>query len=158
MKSFLKENWFKLSIVLVLVPVVYAVYFSLVVAPQKRALQEENIKKERKDSISSCITEAETAYSDSWYHECKSSGILSNKCIDIQELSFKEYLTKYHLSEEEYKQQRGITDTGVFAALFEYLGRGDNECSCRLPLANADRLNTVLQNSKDACYKLYPQN
>jgi len=118
-----------------------------------KELKEQQIKEESEQALNTCISNAESAYSNAWYRECKSSGKLSNKCIDIHELTFTEYLDKYGITEDEYKTQRNITDTNTFSARFDYLGRRDDECSCRLPLDNADRINEMLKDDKDACYR-----
>lgn len=121
-----------------------------------KELKEQQAKEEAEQALNTCIATAESNYSDQWYRECKSRGELTSKCIELKDLSFEEYLKKYNLTEEVYKQQRGITDQNFFSALLDYTKRQD-ECSCRLPLDNADRINKSLQDDKDECFKKYPQ-
>lgn len=157
MESWLKENWFKAGILIALFVVAYSIYYTQVIKPndEKNALVTERAA--NKKSLDTCLSDADSSYSDNWYRECKSSGALTNKCIDVHELTYQQYLTKYNLTENEYYLQRGITSTSTFAGVFDYVSKMSDECSCRLPLANADRLNATLKDGKDACYKLYPQ-
>jgi hypothetical protein len=176
MRNWLKENWFRVGILVSILIVAYSVYQVLVVRPDierqeaatakfqadlaeieqksQQAIQKEQTKKE----LDSCLTDASTSYSNQWYRECKGSGLLNNKCIDLHDLGYQQYLDKYALTEEKYKQQRGITSTSTLAGLFDYIGRYNDECSCRLPLSLADRLDGQLKDDKNLCYKLNPQN
>ena len=165
-KSWLKENWFKLGILSSILLVSGAIYAALVIEPQRREASAEfkaSLEKavqsaketERQSNIDSCLASAMSSYSDQWYRECKSEGKLTNKCIDIHDLTFKDYLSKYGITEEEYRQERGLKSTSTLEAIFDYIGRQDDECSCRLMLTQADRLNQTLKDGQDACYKRY---
>jgi hypothetical protein len=122
-------------------------------------LKEQQAKEEAGQALNTCLSNASSNYNENWYNECKGRGLASNKCIDMHELTFDEYLKKYNLTEAEYKLQRNITSGSVFAAGFDYYGRwSQDECSCRLPSTTATRLDGLLKDDKDACYKLYPQN
>ena len=118
-----------------------------------KELSEQQAKEQEELNLNTCISNAENNYLGNWHRECKSRGLLTNKCIDIQELTFTEYLKKYAITEDEYKSQRNITDTNTFSAMFEYLSRRDDECSCALPLTISDRLDSTLKDNKDACYR-----
>lgn len=164
-----------MGILIAILVVSYSFYFTLVIKPQgemvqkeadkqaaliKEATEKEEKKKarqENKTNFDNCIAYTETSYSTSWFRECKARDLLSNLCIDINTLSYDEYLKKYNLSEEEYKNIRGIKNDNFFAGLVDYSKRKD-DCSCMLPLVIADRLNSDLKDSKDRCYSLYPQN
>ncbi|MEK7499941.1 MAG: hypothetical protein AAB649_05040 [Patescibacteria group bacterium] len=167
-EEFIKKHWFQLGILAVGIFIAWTTYSALVLQPEKarqveaadraRAELADTTRKEQaKKDLDSCVADADTKYSNNWYRECKSSGQLTNKCIDVHDLTYQQYLTKYGLTEKEYYAQRGITSTSTFAGLLDYFKR-DDECSCRLPLANADRLSASTKDDKDACYKLYPQN
>lgn len=166
MKNFLQENWFKLGILVVLLLVGWAIYTALVVEPERqraaaefKASLEQTTKQaqetERQKNLDACLADASTNYSEQWYRECKSEGKLSNQCIDIHELTFKDYLAKYDMTEGEYRQQRNITSTSSFALIIDYISRSDDECSCRLLLANADRIDQTRKDAQDSCYKRY---
>lgn len=162
-KNWLKENWFKAGVLLVLLLVAYSIYHVLVVKPGIEKQEMTEAKAEAKKNLDSCISTAESGYSNDWFRECKSRGELSAKCIDIHELTFSDYLDKYGLTPNTYNQERGLSNTNdlskdYLTGVFDYLGRRDDECSCRLPLTNADRLNGTLKENKNACYKLYPLN
>ncbi len=163
MKNWLKENWFKvgLLVVLLILGLSFAYYY-IVFLPkkeqnrlaqeiQKQTLQESKEIKEREKTqslLDECLADAETSYSDQWYGECKSQGKITSKCISLKEMTF-----------NEYAKQNNIPDDGKerLDAMFDFF-KQQNECSCRLPLANADRINGSLEKSKDECFKRYPQN
>jgi len=119
--------------------------------------QQRQAKEEAEQALNACLADAEEAYSNLWDKECKALGKLTSKCIDINELSYNEYLKKYGLTEEEYKKQRGITDDSPLAGLFDYLKRRSDECSCRLPTHTADDFGNYRDKLKAECFKRYPQ-
>ena len=121
-----------------------------------KELEEQQARKEAEQALNTCVATAEANYSNQWYRECKSRGELTGQCIALKEMTFTEYLKDKGLTEEEYKKQRGITDDNVFSGLLDYAKRQD-ECSCRLPLANADRINESLEKNKAECFRRYPQ-
>lgn len=127
-------------------------------AQLEKEIKEQQAKTVAEQALSTCMATAEVSYGDRWDRECKTQGKLTSKCIDINELSFEEYLEKYGLTNEEYRKQRNITDDGGFAAMFDYFKRRDEECSCRLLVSTADRFNESLETDKAACFKRYPQN
>lgn len=127
--------------------------------------QEKQAKEEAEQALNRCIATAESNYSNRWYEECKVQGKLTTKCIDIHELSFDEYLEKYGLTAEDYVRERNLKPIDPtkpisvrFSAIFDYMmRRADDECSCRLSVSIADRLNEVLEKDKAECFKRYPQ-
>lgn len=119
--------------------------------------KEQQAREEAEQALNTCLGNAGENYSNNWYRDCKARGALTSKCIELKELTYKEYLKKYGLTtDEEYKRQRGITDDNFFSGLLDYAKRQD-ECSCGLPLDLADRNNKSLQDDKDECFKKYPQ-
>lgn len=113
-----------------------------------KELKEQEAKEQAEQALNTCIANAEESYSNQWYRECKSQGELTNKCISLNEMTLEEY-------EKQYKKQNP-DKTGFFDAIFAF-SKERGECSCRLPLDNADRINKSLQNDKDECFKKYPQ-
>ncbi len=174
--TWLKQNWFKATIITSLLIAVAAVsHYYLVSLPdyqkaqiqlkeaeqriqeqkdQDAKMELEKKEQQRQDSLATCISNVESRYSDNWHRECKARGLLSKICIDIKELEYKEYLEKYNLTEEEYKKQRNIKDDNTFSGLLDYIKRAE-ECSCMLPLAIADRLDDGLKEDKDRCSRDY---
>lgn len=119
-------------------------------------LNQEIKEQSRKKDLDDCMYSAQKSYSYAWYEECKQLGLLTNNCIDIKELSFDDYLIKYNISMEEYKEQREIVSDNQFAARADYMTRVD--CSlCRLPFETASHINDVLDKAKNECFKKYPQ-
>lgn len=130
-----------------------------------KELREQRVKEEAEQALSDCIAIAEENYSDRWYRECKTQSKLTKKCIDINELSFDEYLEKYELTIERYVKERDlmVIDPNEFSSLrlsasFDYILRASDECSCRLLITTADRFNESLEKNKAECFKRYPQN
>ena len=105
---------------------------------------EEQTKEESERALNVCMANASTAYTDNWYRACKSRGSLTGGCISLNEMTL-----------DEYKEQNP-DKIGLDAFMDFYKER--DECSCSLPLDNADRLNESLQDDKDECFKRYPQN
>lgn len=166
--NWLKENWFKAGILIAILIVAYSFYQVLVVKPEREVkreeaakieaqLAEEQRKTKLETDLTNCLAGAKSNYSSNWFGECKARGLLSQWCIEAENLDFKEYLTKLGISEEEYKKQRGIKDDNVLSVILDYFERKD-DCSCSLPLYIADRLDGGLKSDKDICYKQYPQN
>ena len=129
-----------------------------------KELKEQKAKEEAEQALNTCIANAEENYGDRWDKECKAKGELTSKCIDINELSYEEYLEKYGLTDEEYIKQRNLTpedpdspSSVSLIAFFDYLKRRIDECSCRLPISTADRFNESLADDKAECLKRYPQ-
>lgn len=111
-----------------------------------KELKEQRAKEETEQALNACLADADTSYSNQWYRECKSRGELTSKCISLKEMTFDEYV----------KQNNIPTGKERLDALIDFYKKRD-ECSCRLPLDNADRINKSLQNNKDECFKKYPQ-
>ncbi len=184
-KTFLQKNWFKIIVALVILLIGFSIlYYFVIFLPQKEEARleqqrqeqlakeekereelerESQAKEEAEQALSNCIASAENYYIDRWYRECKEQGKLTSKCIDINELSFDEYLEKYGLTIEEYIKERNLTPTDPdspfslrLSASWDYIARKNDECSCRLPIATADRFNENLEKDKADCYKRYP--
>ena len=130
--------------------------------------QKNNKQREAEQALDNCMGYAESGYSDRWSKECKAQGKLTSKCIDINELSFDEYLEKYGLTTEEYAKERNLPpkdpgDPDPFGlsvriqARRDYEKRASKECSCRLLVSTADRFNEGLEKDKAECFKRYPQ-
>ncbi len=143
---------------------------------QERLLEEE-MREQAKQSLNDCIDNAEKKYLDLWNRECKSLGLLTSRCIDIQELTLDDYFNKYNLNPIEYNKKRGLSVVSDFentniededfsanlakdylTGYFDYLARRRDECSCRLSVYTADRFNEILEKDKAECFKKYPQN
>ncbi len=131
---------------------------------KQERLAKKQAKEEAYRAFSNCIANAEENYSDMWTDECKVQGKLTNKCIDVNELDYDEYLKKYGLTSEEYVKQRNLTlkdpddpSSVHLSAMFDYIVDRPDECSCRLPTSIADRFNEQLKEAKDRCFKRHPQ-
>lgn len=143
------ERVIKLSIVLAILLVGFAIFYHYVIfLPQKeetRLKQEKQAKEETEQALNTCIADAEKSYSNQWYKECKGRGALTGRCISLHEMTF-----------DEYVEEENIPDDKRLDALVDFY-KEKNECSCRLPLDLADRVNKSLQDDKDECFKRYPQ-
>jgi len=112
----------------------------------ERELQE---KEEAEQALNACLADAESNYHEQWYRECKGQGKLTSRCISLHEMTFEEYAEQNNIPDDPLSSER-------FEALLDFYEERD-ECSCRLPLSNADRINQQLQDDKDECFKKYPQ-
>jgi len=100
---------------------------------------------EAKRALNTCLANAQISYSNFWRRECKSQGELTSRCISLNEKTF-----------DEYAKQNNIPEDERLDAISDFY-KEKSECSCRLPLDNADRINKSLQDDKDECFKKYPQ-
>lgn len=80
--NWIKENWFKLSIVLAGFVIAYAFYQNLVIIPRDkesarsfREIQEKLDKDAQASRLDACLVDAEIAYSENWENLCKRWGI-----------------------------------------------------------------------------------
>jgi len=170
--EFLKQNWFKISIVIVMLLIAVSIFYYFVIfIPKKEQMRleaeaakiesekqtqlaEEQKKQEEKqkaqDDLNSCIASAGSNYNSRWNNECDFLGKLTSECktILIDTYSYTSYLEKKGLSSK-------ISDSNYYS-IIDYYTKKD-ECSCRLPNDVADGLNKDLKESKDECYKKYPQ-
>lgn len=162
------EKAIKLSILLVILLVGFAVFYHYVIfLPKKEEARleqqrqeqlakefkereeqekEQQEKEEAKQALEACIANAETGYHNEWKEECKARGKLTSRCISLLDMTF-----------EEYAEQNNIPDDAIerITARLDFYNEQD-ECSCSLPLSIADRVNETLQKNKDYCLKRYP--
>lgn len=173
--DWIKENWFKAGLLILGLIIAYSFYHTLVIRPsiererkdaelakeelteEQDRLNEEARKEQLKLNLDSCLADAGEQYSNNWFGECKTRGLISQWCIKAQPLDFKSYLKENNLTTEEYAEQRNLDINDKLATWSDYLKRKE-DCSCSLPRYNADRLDVGLKDDKDNCYKLYPQN
>lgn len=148
-KSWLAKNYFKVGILVAILVVSYSFYYTLVKRPeiekQREQVDRALEKADAKRFLNTCIADADSSYSDQWYRECKGQGELTNRCISLHEMTF-----------DEYAKQNNIQQDKRLDAFIDFIKEKD-KCSCRLPLANADRINKTLQDNKDECFRRYPQ-
>jgi len=117
---------------------------------EQQALEQELQEKEEAErALDTCLADAESDYHEQWYRECKSQGKLTGRCILLHEMTFDEYAKQNNIPNDPLSSER-------LEALLDFYEEKD-ECSCRLPLENADRINQQLQDDKDECFKKYPQ-
>jgi len=169
-----KINKLSLSATILIVAIILGGFYFAVEYNKQRSIgkqqqikieQEKQAKEEAEVALNTCIATAVRNYHDRWYRECKSQGELTTKCIDIHELSFDEYLEKYGLTVEDYVRERHLkpiepndsTSVHLSPARLDYMARADDECSCRLLVSIADRIDKSLEEDKAECFKRYPQ-
>ncbi len=108
-------------------------------------IKEQTEREEAEQNLTSCINQAEQNYSDQWFIECKSQGKLTSRCIALHDMTF-----------DEYAKQNNIPEGNRLDAVLDFYKERD-DCSCRLPLENADRIDASLDEDKAECFKKYPQ-
>lgn len=120
---------------------------------QEEKTKAEQVKQEKeqvKQALDACLATADSNYSDNWYRECKSEDKLTDRCISLHEMTFDDYAKQNNipsLQENIDKRLKAIND----------FFKERSDCSCRLLLDNADRINKTLQDDKDECFRKYPQ-
>jgi len=126
----------------------YAVQYNKQQSIEKQQQIKIEQEKQAEQALNICIANAEENYRNQWYGECKGQGKLTNRCISLHNMTLEEYIKEKNIPDnDDYKRADAIIDF--------YKER--DECSCRLPLDNADRINKTLQDNKDECFKKYPQ-
>lgn len=144
----------RLGLVGALLLVAFSIFYYLVIyIPGKESQKVEAQKLEtelaeqaeydKKIELETCITNAEVSYSNNWNAECKSQGKLSASCIKLLDTNY-----------EEYRKENNISKEDSLVKLTEYFKERE-ECSCRLPSYNSDRIEGWRKEAKDECYRKY---
>ncbi len=108
---------------------------------QQQDKQEQREKSEKSTSLTTCLLDSDVSYSKNWDAECKSQGLLSEKCISIIDMT-----------PAEYAKEKGLPlEVETYTKFYEE----KRNCSCRLPLNNSDRIEKWKNDSRDECYKRY---
>ncbi|EKD95455.1 MAG: hypothetical protein ACD_24C00485G0009 [uncultured bacterium] len=116
-------------------------------------------KKERESKdyyeqpLALCIAQAEQSYEKYWFRECKSQGLLTKSCIEINEMPFEEYAKENNIPDD-------ISTVDNLTMRMTALVNYDNEqmgCLCHLPTTNANIINKSLEDNRDSCFKSYPE-
>jgi hypothetical protein len=152
------EKIFKLGIVASILIVACSIFYYLVIyipGKEKQKLEEQKSvaelqKKEeeyRQESLTVCLYQADLNYSDNWLRECDSQGLLSSVCSKLANETINEYLSENNISTNP-------SDTNNFNASLDYFSK-KSDCSCRLPLTNADRITETQKTEKEQCYRKY---
>lgn len=113
-------------------------------AEEAERAKVEREKEQAKQALNTCLASAEENYHNQWNRECKSQGKLTSRCVSLNEMTF-----------DEYVEQNNIPQDKRLDATVDFYEERSN-CSCRLPLDNADRINEALEKGKDECFKKYP--
>jgi len=150
------EKVIKLSIVLAILLVSFAVFYHYVIfLPQKeearlkqekqeqlaKEIKEQEAKAEAERALNVCLADAEESYSNQWYRECKSRSKLTSRCISLHEMTF-----------EEYQKEKGLEGFEGFTDYYKEL----DECSCLLPTTVAKDIGDYRDGLKADCFKKYP--
>ncbi len=183
MNTFIKDNWFKLSIaVAVLLVAISAGYYFIIFVPNnerskvERAQDKETQQAQEKQAVElqqqqesqtnaillqQCLANAVESYNADWKANCidvaqiteKSNSDWNKKCLSDRQTNYNNCLAEYS----------SILGTGVCQKYLTIgdcdtlLGAADYSADCSLPKARADSLNGQLKDSKADCYKQYPQ-
>ena len=107
-------------------------------------LAEEAEKGKRERELKDCLWDADEAYSYRWSKECEAQGKLTDRCISLGEMTF-----------DKYAEQNNIPPDKRLDAAEEFY-KGQEDCYCRMPSANADSINETLEKRKEECFKKYP--
>jgi len=131
MKEFLKENWFKLGIIIIILVLVFLTYYSLVIRP-------EQLKVENQNMLQVCLDIADIDYASDWATACATNAKSVEAGYDAC-----------------LKGADGYAMTATMCR--NLLGTPDNSATCTLPTAMANQVNTYHTENKADCYKQHPQ-
>jgi phage-related tail fiber protein len=135
MKDFLKENWFKVGIIIAILLLAYSVYYALVVRPDKQATEQQQLKTENQNLLQTCLALADLNYSSNWATACQ---------------------TNAQRVKDGY-QNCVNQDLGA-ANCRSVWGTPDDSANCSLPTTTAQNVNNYHDQDKADCYKQYPTN
>lgn len=161
--AWLKDNWFKLGILIILSVVTYSFYEVFVVNPRiekeeqrlareeqkfiqmdkEKKIEEEKLK--TKSEFDKCMLNAELNYLMNWKRSCMTLGYLSKRCVDI----FKNG-TAFNDAYETYLLKHPNTDISQFYKIY-------TDCSCLLSDETAKRWDASKKDEENDCYKQNPQ-
>lgn len=122
-------------------------------AEQKKEQDALSEKTRTKELLDSCLSNAETNYSNYWTKECKSRGLLSESCLNLLDMSLEDYYKDQNISSS-------FTNEAMNAridAMNTYYKKREN-CSCMLPAYISDTADKYRTDSKNECFRKYPQN
>jgi len=157
----MKIDFFKIIIAITLLIIALSVaYYFVIFLPQKEnqkielqrlEAEEEKTEAEQKKKeaesksqlLSICLGQAESTYSSNWNNECKSQGKLTSECIKLIDMSLDDYI-----------EENNIPDSKRIDAVDEFFDK-KSDCSCRLPLDNADRIEEWKKADKEECHIKY---
>lgn len=122
---------------------------------QKQQLQQQAALQKQKQqqatanrkALTICLDQARASYNVAWRADCRDEGLLPSGC---NEASIK-------LSFEDYQKQNHLSGTQGFAAYAKYINQKMSLCTCNLPVVLSNAANNDLQQSRNTCFKEYPQ-
>lgn len=174
MKQFLKDNWFKISILIILVFVALIAYNVLVVQPQKvrdaeqsKITNEQAAEQERKDNLKTCLEESEYQRSTAHLAVCgdPNVGHSSEKCFKVFSgtSSYSQVVSKY---KEIFPNSWLSIPSGASVEEMGYIFKKNDEtlndfwenCNCGLEKYRRDDLDVAKEKRDETCYKLYSPN
>jgi hypothetical protein len=120
-------------------------------AQDQKTKQLEQVKQEqdeKKQTLDKCLSDARDSYDNSWYSECKSQGLLSQKCISLHDMTFAEYAKQNNIPSLKDNPKENV------AAMLDF-DKQNEDCTCRLPKYNADTNDKRWEDAKALCAKLY---
>ena len=130
--NWLKENWFKVGIIIAALILAYSIYYSLVLLPQQRASKEALDRALNQTNLDYCLAEADDLYTTNWANACKSYA---------------------KIVEEGYKNCVATSDTSICRSVWK---TPDLSPDCSLPSARADTVNKYHEDAKNECFRKYP--
>lgn len=154
MKDFLKENWFKVSIVVLvgLLVLSFSYYFVIFLPDQKRSIalneelkliQEQTQKQEKEDNLKECLEESDYQVTSSHLWQCGSLGRSDKMCADVFGGSKSDLQSFYN-----YKEIFPESDSDKFLGFFE-------DCNCGLEKTRRDEFTKEKESRDSICFNLY---
>jgi len=154
---------------LLIVSLSVAYYFVIYLPKKENAVielqKQEQLKKEQKEQadvdkksetkqlLDSCLKSAEINYTYNWNQTCKSRGLLSQSCIDLLDMDILEYYKQQNISSTLSSNEA----TNARLKAIDEFDKKKRDCSCMLPATASESIEKYRVNSKDECFKKYPQ-
>lgn len=109
--------------------------------------QEQQDKKEAEQALNTCIDNAYEMFKKGWRYECEELGSLTNRCIELNEMTLSEYLEQNHVQDLTVEEALKVV---------EDFDKEKKECFCELPIYKTDSIGNRLEKNKMECFKKYP--
>lgn len=161
--QFVRENWFKLGILLVGIIIAWIVYNALVVQPRNQARFEEGkvaaekeAEQKRADSLQTCLAESEYLRSASHLALCgdPNVGRTGKSCYNVFSgaTSYLDALGSYKAEFNELDSDNYADNSLRIAQAFSDFR---DKCNCGLEKYRRDALDTEKDKRDDICFKTY---
>ncbi|OGD09446.1 hypothetical protein A2397_02025 [Candidatus Amesbacteria bacterium RIFOXYB1_FULL_44_23] len=117
---------------------------------QQKILDVQKQAAENRSLLDKCLENAEDSYHLNWRNSCRTRGLMPSGCEE----------ESINLEFSDYQKQHNLPTSTIegWDDYWKVYSAKKDKCTCSLPTYNADDITETEKNSKDECFKRYPQN